>query len=188
MYLYVYQRMPTSISANFILFLHCTQHLLIACFRIGSTSAGKSTFVNALLGQQLLPTSYNAATSVLCEVKYGDHKMAKVHFSSQTIHKTIEYDLTDPMQQRDLWRCISCSGVTKDGQTTACSKAEIFWPFEFLKVNIKQKLRYLFVCDDMYKIIYCMLELYCFTQGTVCMLNMLSEHYNANVTLSDSYL
>src|SRR3954464_2797957 len=39
---------------------------------IGKFSAGKSTFINALFGQVVLPASPAPTTGVLCEVKYAD--------------------------------------------------------------------------------------------------------------------
>lgn len=43
-------------------------------FVIGRFNSGKSTFINALLGQAILPTSPTPATAVLCIVKYVDDK------------------------------------------------------------------------------------------------------------------
>src|SRR5260221_12332830 len=47
--------------------------LVIGCF-----SAGKSTFINALLGSTILPASPAPTTGVLCEIRYADeaHKTA----------------------------------------------------------------------------------------------------------------
>lgn len=48
---------------------------------IGRFSAGKSTFINALLGEAILPASPAPTTGVLCEVRYADeaHRKATLH-------------------------------------------------------------------------------------------------------------
>ena len=48
--------------------------------RLGTTSSGKSTLINAMMGAPLLPTNHNATTSSLCEIKYGSKKEAVLHF------------------------------------------------------------------------------------------------------------
>src|SRR5262245_56685593 len=39
---------------------------------IGRFSAGKSTFINALFGQRVLPASPTPTTGVLCQIRYAD--------------------------------------------------------------------------------------------------------------------
>jgi GTPase Era involved in 16S rRNA processing len=43
-------------------------------FVIGPFNSGKSTFINALLGQPILPSAPTPATAVLCSVKYAEDK------------------------------------------------------------------------------------------------------------------
>eukprot|EP00118_Oscarella_pearsei_P023538 m.282876 g.282876 ORF g.282876 m.282876 type:complete len:1041 (+) comp40665_c0_seq11:87-3209(+) len=45
----------------------------------GATSSGKSTLVNALLAEDILPTDFDVCTKVLCKVQYGHYKYAVVH-------------------------------------------------------------------------------------------------------------
>ncbi|XP_066280830.1 uncharacterized protein [Branchiostoma lanceolatum] len=45
-------------------------HIVVA----GETSAGKSSLLNLILGEDLLPQSFLSSTSVICELKYGDRE------------------------------------------------------------------------------------------------------------------
>lgn len=55
---------------------------------IGKTNSGKSTFINALLGDQsLLPTDYEQTTCTLTEIVYGDN--LRIHVSYGDGHASI---------------------------------------------------------------------------------------------------
>lgn len=71
-------------------------HFYNLSFGSGSTSSGKSTLLNALLGTSVLPTSHNAATSALCEIKYSSSgkKLAILHIQEGKNRKKEEVDLT----------------------------------------------------------------------------------------------
>ncbi|KAI8483285.1 hypothetical protein Bbelb_390260 [Branchiostoma belcheri] len=45
-------------------------HIVVA----GETSAGKSSLLNLILGEDLLPHSFLSSTSVICELKYGERE------------------------------------------------------------------------------------------------------------------
>lgn len=47
---------------------------------LGSFKRGKSTFINALLGEEILPSYATPCTAVINEVKWGETKKAVVHF------------------------------------------------------------------------------------------------------------
>lgn len=100
----------------------------------GTTSSGKSTLLNALLGETILPTGYNASTSVLCVLKYGDNncKYAIIHLN-QGQHVSCErLDLT---VEDDVSKFRSYVSTRKQVPDAAvCTKAEVFWPLDLLKV------------------------------------------------------
>ncbi len=52
---------------------------------VGTFKNGKSTFINALLGEDVLPARALPCTAIINEVKYGDQKRAVLHF-----HKDME--------------------------------------------------------------------------------------------------
>ncbi|HEY9627848.1 MAG TPA: dynamin family protein [Coleofasciculaceae cyanobacterium] len=47
---------------------------------LGDMKRGKSTFLNALLGQNLLPSDVNPCTAVLTVLKYGSQERVTIHF------------------------------------------------------------------------------------------------------------
>lgn len=49
---------------------------------VGTVKNGKSSFTNALLGEEALPVDDIPCTAVACEVKYGNEKKVLVHFCS----------------------------------------------------------------------------------------------------------
>lgn len=49
---------------------------------VGTVKNGKSSFTNALIGQNILPVNDIPCTAVVSEVKYGENKKAIVHFCS----------------------------------------------------------------------------------------------------------
>lgn len=57
---------------------------------VGTFKNGKSTFINALLGEDILPTRNLPCTAVVSEVKYGDNKKAILHFRNPLPDKLID--------------------------------------------------------------------------------------------------
>lgn len=49
---------------------------------LGAFKRGKSTFINSLLGEEVLPNFATPCTAVINEVKYGDEKSVLVHFKN----------------------------------------------------------------------------------------------------------
>ena len=49
-------------------------------FPTGETSAGKSSLINLLLNEEVLPTYVLQNTLTICEISYGPRKEAKIHF------------------------------------------------------------------------------------------------------------
>ena len=55
---------------------------------IGKMSSGKSTFINALLGNRsLLPTAYEQTTCTLTEIEYGEEIQIQVIYGDNSIKK-----------------------------------------------------------------------------------------------------
>lgn len=50
---------------------------------LGTFKNGKSTFINALLGEEILPTCVNPCTAIISELKYGSKKRAILYFSDR---------------------------------------------------------------------------------------------------------
>ncbi|XP_066272439.1 uncharacterized protein [Branchiostoma lanceolatum] len=104
----------------------------------GETSAGKSSILNMLLGEEILPYSLLSTTSVICELKYGAKRCAVAHLTEPdptTGGDTVDIAFQDTvpvMQQLAPY-------VQQRGDRSAPSpykKVEIFWPLAYLKGGI----------------------------------------------------
>ena len=61
-----------------------SKNLRIGGFRLlvlGDMKRGKSTFLNALIGEKLLPSDVNPCTAVLTVLRYGLEKKVTVYFN-----------------------------------------------------------------------------------------------------------
>lgn len=59
---------------------------------IGQFSSGKSTFLNALLGKEILPSGITPVTAKVCEITYGEEVGLEIHYKNNIIvNKPINY-------------------------------------------------------------------------------------------------
>lgn len=58
---------------------------------LGDMKRGKSTFLNALLGENLLPSDVNPCTALLTVLRYGAEKKVTVHFNDGTAPEEIDF-------------------------------------------------------------------------------------------------
>ncbi|MEO0855152.1 MAG: dynamin family protein, partial [Cyanobacteria bacterium J06648_11] len=103
---------------------------------LGDMKRGKSTFVNALLGTNLLPTDVSPCTAVLSVIKYGSRKQVTIHHANGKPPLRIEFaqfkrDYTiDPSEAKAL---------EDNGQLAFpdVKYAEIEYPLPLLKPGIE---------------------------------------------------
>lgn len=57
---------------------------------LGDFNAGKSTFINSLLGKEILPNSMRPCTAIINEIKYGEKSRAILHFMNPLPEKMYE--------------------------------------------------------------------------------------------------
>lgn len=60
---------------------------------LGDMKRGKSTFLNALLGEAILPSDVNPCTALLTLVKYGPDKQVTIHFKDGSEPEVIDFDV-----------------------------------------------------------------------------------------------
>ncbi|MDJ0717835.1 MAG: dynamin family protein [Prochloraceae cyanobacterium] len=58
---------------------------------LGDMKRGKSTFLNALIGEKLLPSDVNPCTALLTILRYGKEKTVTVHFNDDTPPEKIDF-------------------------------------------------------------------------------------------------
>ncbi|QLE57006.1 dynamin family protein [Nostoc sp. TCL26-01] len=58
---------------------------------LGDMKRGKSTFLNALIGENLLPSDVNPCTAVLTVLRYGAEKTVTIHFNDGKSPQTLDF-------------------------------------------------------------------------------------------------
>ena len=124
----------------FFSFLSLYFHLFILT---GETSSGKSTLLNLILGEQLLPYSVLSTTSTICELRYGDTPKLVAHFKNKELGdttKTVVLDEPSEASEQSYLQQISEFVHLKTNREKGSDykKIELFWPHNLLKVRHEQ--------------------------------------------------
>lgn len=88
-----------------------SQALRNSVFRLlvlGDMKRGKSTFLNALIGENLLPSDVNPCTAILTILRYGAEKKVTVHFNNGASSENLDFKTfkqrytIDPSEAKEL--------------------------------------------------------------------------------------
>lgn len=77
---------------------------------LGDMKRGKSTFLNALIGERLLPSDVNPCTAILTLLRYGSEKKVTVYFNDGKPPEEVDFKLfkqrytIDPSEAKELER------------------------------------------------------------------------------------
>ena len=96
-------------------------------------SSGKSSLINLILGEMILPFADISTTSTICELKFGRDKKMVAHFKEKD-PETGHVTKTIPLDEQTGYREQISNYVHKKG--SIYRKVELFWPHELLKVII----------------------------------------------------
>ncbi|BAC73409.1 hypothetical protein AQJ43_33045 [Streptomyces avermitilis] len=94
---------------------------------VGDFNRGKSTFVNALLGDRVLPVKAVPATAVITEVRFGESPAALLWTADAA-----EPEAVDPDRLIEL---ITVNNASAD-ERSPYVKAEVVWPLELCRHNV----------------------------------------------------
>ena len=97
---------------------------------LGEFNTGKSTFINALLGQEILPSYATPATAIINEIKWGDEPSARLHFNEPDKEPfTISVDT--------LEEYVVIKDEPNQIQGSSYSHIELFWPIELCRNRVE---------------------------------------------------
>jgi GTPase SAR1 family protein len=75
---------------------------------LGDMKRGKSTFLNALIGENILPSDVNPCTALLTVLRYGQEKKVTVHFKTDRPPESLDFEsfkqkyTIDPTEAKEL--------------------------------------------------------------------------------------
>jgi dimethylaniline monooxygenase (N-oxide forming) len=119
----------------------CYKTKIFFIFVKGECSAGKSSLINLLLEDELLPYHLLNTTSTICEMKYGKERKIVVHYGYDRDQQTKLQPKTIPLEPEEEGKSyqdqIEPFVSQKQGDREKGSeylKVEIFWPHKLLEV------------------------------------------------------
>jgi len=101
---------------------------------VGEFKRGKSTFINAMLGQDILPAYATPCTAVINEVKWGESSRALVHYS-MTKDGTKAQVETIPVEAIEEYVVIPEN--PPEDYVNPYEKVEIFYPLDLCKSGVE---------------------------------------------------
>ena len=97
----------------------------------GEMSSGKSSLINLILGEEILPCADICTTSTICELKFGEERKMVAHFKDRD-PETGLVTKTIPLDEQTGYLKQFSSYIHKKG--SIYKKVELFWPHELLQV------------------------------------------------------
>ena len=129
-------------------------------WQTGETSAGKSSIINLILAEDLLPYSTLSTTSTICELKYAEKPGIKIHFkdcaseSGEPIYQ--ELGQSSRTYKEEIEPFLNVKNERDKG--SPYKMIELFWPHPLFKVtsNFQQVISLLHgSLVDLFGIIVC---------------------------------
>ena len=110
----------------------------------GESSAGKSSLLNLILGEELLPHHVLHATSTICELKYGGERQLIVHYKydrDQQVKlppKPVRLQTKEECGKTYQEQISQYIYLDENERQTGSDyeKVELFWPHELLQVYL----------------------------------------------------
>ncbi|KAK3092898.1 hypothetical protein FSP39_008568 [Pinctada imbricata] len=113
---------------------------------LGEVSSGKSTFINNLIGEDLLPSKLQHSTAVICRIRNSEEKVIQLTDGHGQVVKTIECDNATEARGHLM------TYADKNQCQTDCmySYVDILWPVPFLNVSKDGEMKIMITLTDKY--------------------------------------
>lgn len=112
-------------------------HLVV----VGEFSRGKSTFVNALLGRQILPSSKNPTTAIISKIVYGDTPDYHLHYrgvsAPQRLSEEAFFKMTAPKEPDESDEASVQAYIQQQEVLARIDFAEIAYPLSFCRDHVE---------------------------------------------------
>nr|XP_058947126.1 uncharacterized protein LOC131775043 [Pocillopora verrucosa] len=102
----------------------------------GETSAGKSSMLNLILGEELLPFSVLSTTSTICELKYGGEKRIKIHYKEEGKAPEITHLNESSPYIDQISEFVHVKSASLREKASSYKKVELFWPHRLLQDGV----------------------------------------------------
>lgn len=119
------------------------QRVLADNFKVlvmGEFNRGKSTFINALLGQEILPAYAIPTTAIINEVRWGEEPEALLHYRKSKDGSSLKPKEV-PIDQIEQYVVIPESSTESNDQgivyENPFEKIELFWPLELCRDGVE---------------------------------------------------
>lgn len=112
------------------------QYINKPLLQTGETSAGKSSIINLILGEDLLPYSILSTTSTICELKYGEKPGIRIHFKNgngktrEPIYQELGH--SSATYKEEIQGFVH---LKNEREKSPYKKIELFWPHPLFKVT-----------------------------------------------------
>lgn len=101
---------------------------------LGEFKRGKSTFINAMLGDEVLPAYAKPCTAIINEVKWGESKRALLHYTNSTGNGAKPVKEIPVNQIEDYVVIKDNVGEIKEN---SYEKLELLWPLDICKDGVE---------------------------------------------------
>ncbi|MEA5601025.1 dynamin family protein [Nostoc sp. UHCC 0252] len=101
---------------------------------LGEFKRGKSTFINALLGEKVLPAYARPCTAIINEVKWGDNRRALLH-PAKLADSPVPSPQEVPVNQIEEYVVIKDD--VSEINSNPYEKVELFWPLELCRNGVE---------------------------------------------------
>lgn len=102
---------------------------------LGEFKRGKSTFINSLLRQEVLPAFSTPTTAIINEVKWGDKQKAMLYYKKQT-SASAPPPQEIPVDEIEEYVVIKDSN-NGEAKESPYEKVELFWPLELCRNGVE---------------------------------------------------